>query len=347
MDMHCPLQLWDEFLPQAELTLNMLRFSQRNPNKSANQEIYGSFDFNKTPLSLLGTKALIYDDPASRASWAPHATDGFYVGPASHHYRCLRFYIPSTRRFCSSDTWRLHPTHCQIPVTSQHDLSIAAAADILQSLGGTVPTTTTAKIKHIRAIQKMTAIMARQRAPAMPPAQRVVEPTPRMATTSNNITAPNIIRNMPRIHQRQTRNNNPFHILADDDDTVDTVVASNCTPRIPPPSLPTSDPQGNPPMHCPICQPTKQPTSLPPTFQAGSPPITPPLTVLAIPSIVQAITPMAPHTRIHDLHPNTSRNPSKSPAGNKQPTHSLPIVEPDDERNDATTRLPAPPRRSI
>jgi hypothetical protein len=45
VDMHCPLQLWDEFLPQVELTLNMLRFSRRNPNKSANQEIYGSFDF--------------------------------------------------------------------------------------------------------------------------------------------------------------------------------------------------------------------------------------------------------------------------------------------------------------
>ncbi len=27
MDTHCPLQLWDEFLPQVELTLNMLCFS--------------------------------------------------------------------------------------------------------------------------------------------------------------------------------------------------------------------------------------------------------------------------------------------------------------------------------
>jgi hypothetical protein len=83
---HCPLQLWDEFLPQVELTLNMLRFSRRNPNRSANQEVYGSFDLNKTPLAPLGTKALIYDDPAARASWAPHATNGYYVGPASNHY---------------------------------------------------------------------------------------------------------------------------------------------------------------------------------------------------------------------------------------------------------------------
>ncbi len=118
----------------------MLRFSRWNPNKSANQEVYGSFDFNKTPLAPLGTRALIYDDPASRASWAPHATDGYYVGPASNHYRCLRFYIPATRRFRFSDRWRLYPAHSQVPVTSQHDLSISTAAELIKAFAATVPT---------------------------------------------------------------------------------------------------------------------------------------------------------------------------------------------------------------
>jgi hypothetical protein len=86
VDMLCPLQLWDEFLPQVELTSNMLHFSWRNPKKSANQEVYGSFDFNKSPLAPLGTKALVYDNPGSQTSWAPHATNGFYIGPASDHY---------------------------------------------------------------------------------------------------------------------------------------------------------------------------------------------------------------------------------------------------------------------
>jgi hypothetical protein len=89
IDMLCPLQLWDEFLPQVELTLNMLRFSRRNPKKSANQEVYGSFAFNKTPLAPLGTNALVYNNPGAGTSWAPHATNGFYVGPASNHYLCL------------------------------------------------------------------------------------------------------------------------------------------------------------------------------------------------------------------------------------------------------------------
>jgi hypothetical protein len=92
----CPLQLWDKFLPQVQLALNLLCFSCCNPPISANHKLYGPFDINKTPLAPLGTKALVYDDPASRTSWAPHATNGFYVGPAVNHYCCLQFYIPAT-----------------------------------------------------------------------------------------------------------------------------------------------------------------------------------------------------------------------------------------------------------
>jgi hypothetical protein len=53
MDTNYPLQLWDEFFLQFELALNMLSFSRQNPDKSANQEVYGSFDFTKTLLAPL------------------------------------------------------------------------------------------------------------------------------------------------------------------------------------------------------------------------------------------------------------------------------------------------------
>jgi hypothetical protein len=69
-----PLQLWDEFLPQVELSLNMLHFSRQNPKKSANQEIYSSFDFNKTPLAPLGTKALVYNNPGSLSKGGDYST---------------------------------------------------------------------------------------------------------------------------------------------------------------------------------------------------------------------------------------------------------------------------------
>jgi hypothetical protein len=91
-----PLQLWDEFMHQVELTLNLLRFSCRDPRKSANEEIHSPYKFNKTPIAPICMKGLVYNDPAVRASWASHRTDAFYVGPAAKHYWCLRFYMPTT-----------------------------------------------------------------------------------------------------------------------------------------------------------------------------------------------------------------------------------------------------------
>jgi hypothetical protein len=68
VNMLCPLQLWDKFLPHVELMLNLLRFSCCNPLISANHKLYGLFDFNKMPLALLGTKALVYNNPATQTS---------------------------------------------------------------------------------------------------------------------------------------------------------------------------------------------------------------------------------------------------------------------------------------
>ena len=50
VDPTCPIQLWNEFVEQANDTLNLLRTSRRNPSISAYQELNGKFDYNKTPL---------------------------------------------------------------------------------------------------------------------------------------------------------------------------------------------------------------------------------------------------------------------------------------------------------
>ena len=159
------------------------------------------------------------------------------------------------RHFCFSDTWHLYPAHSQVPVTSQHDLSISTASELIKALGAAVPTTTIEKIKHIKAIQDLTAILARRQTPESPtvrtgthptvstgtPAPRVTPPSlrvantppPRVATTSNNITTPNVIRNMPFVHERHTRHNNPFNILTDDEDDDDTAIAAHVSHHLP------------------------------------------------------------------------------------------------------------------
>ena len=99
-----PKEALPHLIPQAEISLNLLRHSNIDPSKSAYEMVHGPFDFNKTPLAPPGCPVLVYDPPNIRASWAPHGTDGFYVGPAPNHYRCFTIYMPDTKRTRVSDT---------------------------------------------------------------------------------------------------------------------------------------------------------------------------------------------------------------------------------------------------
>ena len=94
-----PLHLWDRFLPQVELTLNLLRTSRKDKTKAAYFEMEGHFDFNKTPLAILGSKAVAYVDPAVRATWEPHALDTFVTGMCKLHYRLIEFYTEKNKEY--------------------------------------------------------------------------------------------------------------------------------------------------------------------------------------------------------------------------------------------------------
>jgi hypothetical protein len=76
VDKDFPLHLWDRLVPQAELSLNLMRGSRLNPRLSAHAQMYGQFDFNCTPLAPPGIRVLIHEKPDKRTSWSPHALDG-------------------------------------------------------------------------------------------------------------------------------------------------------------------------------------------------------------------------------------------------------------------------------
>ena len=54
-DKNFPMHLWDRLLPQAIITLNLLRASRQLPQLSAYTHVFGNFDFNKTPLATWHT----------------------------------------------------------------------------------------------------------------------------------------------------------------------------------------------------------------------------------------------------------------------------------------------------
>ena len=201
------------------MTLNMLRTSRQDNTKTAYEELKGPFDFNKTPLAPLGTKALIYDDPDSRTSWAPHGTDAYYVRPALQHYRCLRFLNSKTRAFRTSGSYKLYPTHCKRPTTSQADQTLQAANELYKALNLTPAQehqlSTQQKLQHIKALQDLTNIITnstplRVEPNETPPLGPVTLPRVNVPSTSVNPTAATNIYKTKLVHQRKTRSNKPM-----------------------------------------------------------------------------------------------------------------------------------------
>jgi hypothetical protein len=138
-DRDFPLHLWDRLLPQAVLTLNLMRGSRINPNLSAWAQVYGQFDFNRTPIAPPGTRVLVHVKPDLRGSWSPHALDGWYVGPALDHYRCYRVWMWETQRERTPDTVTWFPQHVSMPIATSVDIIIAGAHDIIRALQNPSP----------------------------------------------------------------------------------------------------------------------------------------------------------------------------------------------------------------
>jgi hypothetical protein len=85
-DKSFPMHLRDRLLPQAVITLNMLRTSIINPKLSASTHIDGQYYFNRALLVPPGMRIIAHETPSRRRTWAPHGKDGWYIGPALEHY---------------------------------------------------------------------------------------------------------------------------------------------------------------------------------------------------------------------------------------------------------------------
>ena len=133
-DPNFPLSNWCRLLPQAELTLNLLRPSRLNPKLSAYAQLEGAFDFNCTPLAPPGTRVIVHENPNQRRTWAPHGIDGWYIGPALDHYQCYRVWIPSTHAERIADTIQFFPTILRTPTLSHRDATLQAARELTHAL---------------------------------------------------------------------------------------------------------------------------------------------------------------------------------------------------------------------
>jgi hypothetical protein len=195
-----PLKLWDRLLEQTQITLNLLRGSRVNPKLSAYAQLFGPFDFNRTPLGPPGTRVLVHELPKNRGSWAPHAVLGYYTGPAFDHYRCFKTWILETGSERIADTLAWFPTQVPLPRTSSADAATAAAQDLIYALQNPHPASPLSPLndEHLKSLRllaemfntaaplpKLPAASETSTAPSPPPRVKVAETpaVPRVADT--------------------------------------------------------------------------------------------------------------------------------------------------------------------
>ena len=129
-DQSFPLHLWDTILPQAELTLNLLRGSCLNATLSAWAHMHGPYDYNAHPFVPAGMRIVIHEKPDHRKTWAPHGVDGFYLGPALLHYRCYRAWTIATQRERLVDTVAWYPADVRMPGSSETEILTSAIQEL-------------------------------------------------------------------------------------------------------------------------------------------------------------------------------------------------------------------------
>ena len=108
--------LWDRLLSQVTMTLNMLRQSRLNPEILAYEQVDSIHNFELTPIVSLVCKVEIHEKLHKQLTYAPHSVDGWYLGPAVHHYRFYIWYnIGRGRWGDTGDTIAFFPEFMKMP----------------------------------------------------------------------------------------------------------------------------------------------------------------------------------------------------------------------------------------
>ena len=88
-DPYFPIIKWDCLLSQCIITLNLIRNSRVKPDLPAYAYLHGPYGSNKSPMAPPGTHVIVHEKTGDHTPWGRHGTQGCYIGPSLHHYRCI------------------------------------------------------------------------------------------------------------------------------------------------------------------------------------------------------------------------------------------------------------------
>jgi hypothetical protein len=101
---------------------------------SAHQMLNGTFDYNRTPMAPPGTKIVVHEKPNQQRTRDPHGVNGWYLGPATEHYRNYRVFINKTRAERITDTVEFLPHEIEMPFPTPTKVAIEATKTLICTL---------------------------------------------------------------------------------------------------------------------------------------------------------------------------------------------------------------------
>lgn len=224
MDPTCPIALQCIFIPQANITINLIHASRINPKVSVWAFLNGHFVFNRTPLALVRTKCIISEDPKTRGTWDVHGKDAIFIGPALEHYCCYKVYVPTTHAERIGDSVEFFLAYTKMPAISSQDIVAHSAEQLSNALQHAHPATPYHQLgaKQIQALQQLAEIFKTMtntgnntykeyepppkkvpthfKVKEMTPPLRVENSQPHVVEDDNNITRPS-----PRVAPQHNR----------------------------------------------------------------------------------------------------------------------------------------------
>ena len=117
--------------------------SRIHPQLLVYNHVHGIYDYNAHPMAPPGIRVVTHNKPDTRPSWAPHGSEGWYIGPALSHYRCYHVWCDETRSERITDTLAWFPHRVAMPSPTSADQLKTAARDLIEALTHADPSIST------------------------------------------------------------------------------------------------------------------------------------------------------------------------------------------------------------
>jgi hypothetical protein len=161
-----PINFWHELIPQAEITLNIMRAYADQPSigtlrlrgSTAYHGIHRSpFDFASHPLAPCGILVVIHN--SIRETWDNFGLVGFYLGQSLTNYRSYRCLIQDKMKIRTSDSIILYPAPLVVPGASRLDQLLAITSDLhdIAEKNNQDPLTKTHLLEYLQLLKKFMA----------------------------------------------------------------------------------------------------------------------------------------------------------------------------------------------